>query len=181
MVVLWRECDRKKMFAGKSAPEGGEQWLPLWMHLRDTAEMMCLLVQRWLPASVKAGVGLDEDELSSLAIFLGSVHDIGKASAVFQSRILLQLPEAHSRLEAVCGLPSHFLHPEKTPHARAGEAILLSLGCPAGLASVVGAHHGKPQENTLDDYIADQIEDFPANYWGKGPSSIWNSNWEELS
>ena len=178
--MFWRECGQKKLFAGKSAPEGGDQWLPLWMHLRDTAEMMCLLVQRWLPASVKTELGLDEDKLSSLAIFLGGVHDIGKASAVFQSRILLQLPEACSRLETVCELPSHFLHPEKTPHARAGEAILLSLGCPVGLASVVGAHHGKPQENTLDGYIADQIEDFPANYWGKGPSSLWRSIWEEL-
>ena len=178
--MFWRECGQKKLFAGKSAPKGGDQWLPLWMHLRDTAEMMCLLVQRWLPASVKTELGLDEDKFSSLAIFLGGVHDIGKASAVFQSRILLQLPEARSRLETVCELPSRFLHPEKTPHARAGEAILLSLGCPAGLASVVGAHHGKPQENTLDGYIADQIEDFPENYWGKGPSSLWRSAWEEL-
>ena len=74
--MFWRECGQKKLFAGKSAPEGGDQWLPLWMHLRDTAEMMCLLVQRWLPASVKTELGLDEDKLSSLAIFLGGVHDI---------------------------------------------------------------------------------------------------------
>lgn len=172
-------CGQYQRFAGKSGPAGGDQWVPLWMHLRDTAEMMRLLAQRWLPASVKTALGLDEEQLASLADFLGGTHDIGKASAVFQSRILAGLPEARDRLSAVCELPSRFPNPEKTPHARAGEAILLSLGSPAGLASVVGAHHGRPQENTLDGYIVDQLEDFPVNYWGESPS-FWHAAWEEL-
>lgn len=176
--MIGTEYRKEKLLAGKSGSGGEELWLPLWMHLRDTAEMMRLLVQRWLPPSVRTAMQLEEETLSALAVFLGAVHDIGKASALFQSRILLGLPEARTRLEAVCPLPASFLYPGKTPHARAGEAILLSLGCSEGLASAVGAHHGKPQENSLDDYVADQLEEYPANYWGKGPSSFWRAAWK---
>ena len=48
-----RMLDRSRLLAGKTDPENSNLWLPLWMHLRDTAEIMELLVRKWLPDSVK--------------------------------------------------------------------------------------------------------------------------------
>ena len=34
-------------------PENTGLWLPLWMHLMDTARIMEILVQKWLKESTK--------------------------------------------------------------------------------------------------------------------------------
>ena len=169
-----------KCLAGKSFPDDDALWLPLWMHGRDTAEVMRLLVRHWLPESVWVAVGLQEDDFIRTACFLGAAHDIGKATVVFQSNILRHIPEARVRLDQALALRDRTPNDGKTPHARASEAILLELGCPAGLASVAGAHHGKPQENKVDNYIRDQMEIFPGNYWGKGQKKLWMTVWREL-
>ena len=172
-----------RLLVGKSNPEGGGQWLPLWMHARDTADILCRLVQNWLPASVRAQIGLAEEQLLQTARFLGFVHDIGKATALFQSRILRAMPQAAERLDAELPLPDGFREERATPHARASEVILLEQGCPEGLASVAGAHHGKPQEQSFENYICDQLEYYPAHYWGKGTKEQkerWKALWSEL-
>ena len=64
-----------RLFAGKTDPVNSGFWLPLWMHLRDTAGIMVYLVQRWLPESVRQHIELDEDLLTQTACFLGWVHD----------------------------------------------------------------------------------------------------------
>ena len=53
----------------------------------------------------------------------------------------------------------------ESPHARAGEAVLLWDDCPGGIASIVGAHHGKPQSCAAVD---DQLEGWESNYYPKG-------------
>lgn len=53
--------NKTKFLAGKTDPENTSLWLPLWMHLRDTAEIMELLVRKWLPDSVKKASGLEEE------------------------------------------------------------------------------------------------------------------------
>ena len=53
-----------RLFAGKTDPANSGFWLPLWMHLRDTADIMVYLVQRWLPESVRQHIELDEDLLT---------------------------------------------------------------------------------------------------------------------
>lgn len=60
-----------RLLAGKTDPNNTSLWLPLWMHLRDTAEIMELLVRKWLPESVKKATDLDEEALIALARFLG--------------------------------------------------------------------------------------------------------------
>ena len=69
-----------RLFAGKTDPVNSGFWLPLWMHLRDTAGIMVYLVQKWLPESVRQHIELDEDLLTQTACFLGWVHDLGKDS-----------------------------------------------------------------------------------------------------
>lgn len=88
-----------RLFAGKTDPMNSGFWLPLWMHLRDTAGIMVYLVQKWLPESVRQHIELDEDLLTQTACFLGWVHDIGKLSCCFAGPIMELLPEPRQRLE----------------------------------------------------------------------------------
>ena len=52
--------NKTRLLAGKTDPENTSLWLPLWMHLRDTAGIMVYLVQRWLPESVRQHIELDD-------------------------------------------------------------------------------------------------------------------------
>ena len=169
-----------RLLAGKSDPSGGGGWLPLWMHARDTAGILRHLAQSRLPEAVRHTLGLEEELLYKLLIFLGMFHDGGKMTVGFQSNILRQLPEARERLQAHLSLPDTFLNRSATPHAMASEAILLELGCPHGVASIVGAHHGKPQQDGLNDFISEQLENHPENYWGHGQEAIWRAMWQEM-
>ena len=169
--------NKTKLLAGKTDPENTSLWLPLWMHLRDTAEIMELLVRKWLPDSVKKASGLEEEELVCLARFLGWGHDLGKAILTFQSMIMQCLPEAKQRLERLTPLSCPVQNRKQSPHARAGEAILLWEGCPGGLASIVGAHHGRPQNGGAVD---EQLDGWESNYYPKEQKCIWEGFWNEL-
>ena len=135
-------------YPGKAA-FNGENWLPLWMHSMDTAEIMAKLLEDWLPKQTVSACATEQYELARLCRFVALMHDIGKLTPVFASKIMEQLPVQRERLKAL-GLPvfsiRDFPNAKQTPHAKAGEAILLDLGCSPGVASVVGCHHGKPQE-----------------------------------
>ncbi len=156
----------------KTGKESSE-WLSLSMHLRDTAEMMKYLVRDYTSPSFADSCGLSKEVLQNTAVFLASVHDIGKATVGFQFKISTALPELRYRLEC-SGLkfPDSYDAEKlrKTPHGLAGEVILLSLGCPKEIAAVVGAHHGVPCSK---EEIRDQALDQPygeiigkKNYFG---------------
>lgn len=168
-----------RLFAGKTDPDNSSLWLPLWMHLRDTAGVMRLLVQQWLPESVRQGLDMDEELLTKTAVFLAWSHDIAKAAVCFQGPILNRLPEAKQRLEEDTEICWNEQKKKFSHHALAGEAILRELGCPEGLASVVGAHHGKPQTG---ENVIDQLEEecYEFNYWPKGQKAFWWGCWQEL-
>ena len=172
-----------RLFAGKTDPVNSGFWLPLWMHLRDTAGIMVYLVQRWLPDSVRQHIGLDEDQLTQTACFLGWVHDLGKISAAFQGPMMAHLPEPRQRLEKYTTLRYREQNRKYSRRALASEAILRWLKCPNGLASVAGAHHGKPQtgKNVLDQ-LGDEEEEgsWESNYWPEGEQKFWESCWREL-
>lgn len=170
--------NKTRLLAGKTDPENTSLWLPLWMHLWDTAGIMERLVRQWLPESAKRAMGFEREEaLLAHARFLGGIHDIGKATVAFQTNILRTLPEARQRLEMLTPLDCPEQNRRESPHARAGEAILLWNDCPGGLASIVGAHHGKPQSCTAVD---DQLECWESNYYPKGQEKVWQGFWTEL-
>ena len=172
-----------RLFAGKTDPANSAYWLPLWMHLRDTAGIMVYLVQRWLPESVRQHIGSDEETLTCVACFLGWVHDLGKASAAFQGPIMAHLPERRQRLENYTTLSYREQNRKYSRHALASEAILRWLKCPNGLASVAGAHHGKPQTGKdVLDQLGDEEEEgcWESNYWPEGEQKFWESCWREL-
>lgn len=156
---------------GKSG-SNGNSWLPLWVHLEDTAGVMNLLIQKWVPEAVYEQIGREVD-LTPLCRFLALVHDIGKATPAFANKILPAIPDLRSRLAREIPIPRNMQDPEKSTHALAGEAILRYWNCPEGIAAVVGAHHGKPQEE--GDYEEDNnhlchinICVYPTNYYGTG-------------
>jgi len=159
--------------AAKAKRDDTDVWLPLWIHAADTAEIMCSLIKYWLPQASVRAIGLEERQLLSLARFLGLVHDLGKITPVFQRRIAESLPSQISRLErAGLSIPvAGRMDPAKTPHALAGEVVLLNNSCPAGIAAVVGAHHGKPQGFELDPET--QITAFFTNYNGTSRGGDW--------
>ena len=172
-----------RLFAGKTDPVNSSFWLPLWMHLRDTAGIMVYLVQKWLPESVRQHIELDEDLLTQTACFLGWVHDIGKLSCCFAGPIMELLQEPRQCLEKYTTLSYREQNRKYSRHALASEAILRWLKCPDGLASVAGAHHGKPQtgKNVLDQ-LGDEEEEgcWESNYWPEGEQEFWESCWREL-
>ena len=42
-----------KSLWGKLSSDGTHRWLPLWMHLEDTAEIAVMLWRNWLPKHTK--------------------------------------------------------------------------------------------------------------------------------
>lgn len=73
----------------------GEQWLPLFVHLHDTMGVIGRLWDEWLPSGTRdivcrafAGRVSRPMELArACVLFLGAVHDVGKATPVFQAGI----------------------------------------------------------------------------------------------
>ena len=113
--------NKTRLLAGKTDPENTSLWLPLWMHLWDTAGIMERLVRQWLPESAKRAMGFEREEaLLAHARFLGGIHDIGKATVAFQANILRTLPEARQRLEMLTPLDCPEQNRRESPHVPAG-------------------------------------------------------------
>lgn len=156
-------------------------YLPLWMHLRDTEEVIQRLVTHWLPDAAKECLaeGQTEEELLRLARFLALIHDLGKATPCFQHKVAPLVRGGKERL-ASCGLVWGVLpNACQSPHALAGEVLLLDAGCPesvASVASIIGAHHGKSSSAGM---LEGQLEIHPENYFGKSEHA-WRSVQQEL-
>ena len=134
-------------------------WLPLWMHHKDTGMVMKYLLEEFVSFSFADTCGLTKDELKKLALFIAMVHDIGKATAGFQYKIGINLPERYEALRHYLDIPD-FMDMNDircTPHPLAGEAILRYLGCPDTVAVLIGAHHGfYPNEYQIADLSEDR-------------------------
>ena len=169
-----------KSLIAKTSPAQPDDWLPLWMHARDTAGIMELLYRRWLPEAAKASLSaaLSDREMLQLCIFLALTHDIGKSTPLFQSRISAMVPALYERLLEV-GLS---LHPSsecgkytsRPPHAKAGEILLCHFGCPEEVAVIVGAHHGKPQA-VMEDRDDERVAAFSAYYLNRQAKPAWDT------
>lgn len=171
------QLQNARLLAGKTDPCDTSRWLPLWMHLKDTADVMEYLVRYWLPEGVKRATGLPEEILLGLARFLGATHDIGKATEVFAVVVFARLSEPRQCLERRTVLTCPERYRKETRHAMASEAILRELGCPPGLASIAGAHHGRPQQ---DAEVKNQLISWTCNYYPKNQEKFWRDCWQEI-
>lgn len=131
-------------------------WLPLWTHLTDSATIAGLLWEEWLsPQARHVVVDAAGNEESAVALvrFLAGVHDIGKATPVFQAKVPVLAQQLRDH-----GLPIGFdvtsEDKRRLPHGLAGQVILETFLVRRGwrqqnarqLGAIVGGHHGIPPE-----------------------------------
>ena len=184
-----------QLWAKKKEKDGIFYWLSLKRHLEDTREVMGLLWEHWLSEGQRAyitkSMKVEEDETKSLAMFIGAIHDIGKATPAFQIQRGFQNSEDLDLLlmeklerEGFSGIKDLELTDRgKTPHAYAGEVICRLAGINRGIASIIGAHHGVPMKENYS--LMSFVEAYTANFYQeeKEDSPIckkWKATQEEL-
>lgn len=140
------------------------KWLPLWVHCMDTYQVMKYLLSHWFTDGALYSVtkNINPDEIKGIALFLSIFHDYGKSSITFQAKISEGVQDLQKLLNEVeLSIPSlkdpELRNNKEMPHGIAGEILLLIKGCPAPLAAIIGAHHGRPWEK--GDDIATEIEE----------------------
>lgn len=160
-------------FAAKS-DRNGEMWLPLFIHAEDTANVMKYLLHTRCQGLAET-CGLEYSLLIQTAQLLAYLHDIGKLTPVFQSKILTNLPKLRDVLEdhgIKIPFESEFIDRNISHHSKCGELILKKFEFPRTIASVVGAHHGTPadiQTRPPEDNI----------YGRKAERSFWENIYRE--
>lgn len=179
-----------QLLVAKTDRENNNGWLPLWMHARDCAGMMARLTDAWVSDATIAAAGFERDRenFRKIAILLGMLHDIGKATSWFQCMITRALPEMRDLLNragfTVHLFPKDYLHHGKTPHALAGQWILLSEKMPSSIAAIVGAHHGKPADNLFVGQLSNaksQLALYDSNFYGtEKPNDYWINAWRDM-
>lgn len=147
--MLWA-----KWYDGKS--------YPLEAHLLDSAAFATVLCERWVPArliEVAADkLGTDRAGVVRLVTTAAGLHDLGKATAVFQRQLLAQRPprgiDTHAAALDGAGLTAPGVPLERLSdterrwvrrHEIAGAVMLhgeLARAGAHGIASLVAGHHG---------------------------------------
>ena len=183
----------QRVWAKSGYDPESRHWLPLWLHLLDSAALAGHLARHWLAPTVQdlierefadSASGLAPvDEFCLLASWTAGVHDVGKCTPAFSC----QVTSLDDRMKEA-GLdhkPSEILKPErhKMPHALAGHLIVSSwlrnehgwAKDPAeALASVVGAHHGIPPTT------ASLTTDYCGHEHLLGEGGAWDATRREL-
>lgn len=188
---------RARALWAKTDSEDSSVWLPLYIHLSDTARIMAMLWDGWVPKNVRnlfARHCCGNEELARKALlFLAGAHDIGKATPIFQAKpcgrgwdgervSLAWKPEkAGLFIEASLSASRHPTHPI------AGQVLAIRylqgvFGWSSGQAdawgSIVGAHHGNvpDKERVREGFILTSEMGNTANDAGDG----WRSVQREL-
>lgn len=138
------------------SPEGsriGPQWLPLHVHLTDTAEIAGKLCDEWLgpgPLGVIAqdvgGAGAARDIVRLAA----ALHDFGKLTAAFAAQDDDLGNHMHAKGFRFRGITA--AHSKELPHGLAGHVLIHKILLQAGatdevataFAVIIGGHHGVP-------------------------------------
>lgn len=181
----------QNLWAKKSYKDGMMLWLPLMIHMKDSAMVAERLWNCWLSKGVKNTIGAGtggEEHAEKLFVFLAAIHDLGKATPVFQVKLTRPLcRELDEQIEEklkIAGVPlksyREFSYAGKTPHALATQILLQNAGCNKNVTAVLGAHHGKPPSHgTLN---ACGVDSYGFNYHlEKEGKEAWTSVQKELT
>ena len=146
------------------------------------------LFRQWIPESVRRTLqdALSEEEAEQIAVLAALLHDIGKLTPVFASKLLHVLPELHERL-LILGLQVQayetIIDPGKSPHALAGAACLRlrEEKCPHSLTAVIAAHHGKTATSDQMELLnADKYPYAHHLHGAQGFGSLQGLLWDEV-
>ena len=153
-LCLWGKKSRLE----NSNESNDKMWLPLYIHMTDTAEVMELLWKEWIRNPIKKEIcksfeyELTEKEILCLLRFLGAVHDLGKATPVFQAKVISNHPthadkiilQRMRELDIPLSSDNYF----QVKHAEAGYTILREKGNGdiKNISSIIGSHHGVPTD-----------------------------------
>lgn len=134
---------------------GPDEWLPLTQHMLDSAHVAALLFDHWLSDAVKRRWSqgpLSVGEMRTVAIFAAASHDCGKACPAFVAQ---SEPLAQRARDA--GLPCLTMPELKDDRAKLHHSLVSQFALQRWLAargftvkearvlaSIAGAHHGKP-------------------------------------
>ena len=175
-------------FNAKTNRTDPNEWLPLEAHLRDTAGVMQKLLATVVPKHIIASLDVDFVLFKKAAIFTAAVHDIGKATSVFQSQIHKIKKSGADKLRdhglSIFKDPeSYFENREGIRHDKMGQWILEAVPSEAmqksGIPAVVGAHHTLPTSR-YDDEGEQQIENHHELFFGNGEEGQWRKQWKEI-
>lgn len=174
------------VISAKSDRNDRTKWLPYKVHALDTESIMGLLYDRWLPESVRRYILVNlnvscyieksVDTARNFCCLIALLHDIGKITPAFQSRITLSI-ENHTEMLLNNGLKvSDIPKPSESPHNIAGQVILEELGFPKEISVIVGSHHGRASY----DY-ENQLASHSSNYFGRRSEQEqkWRALWTE--
>lgn len=157
----------------KVRPNEDMMWLPLAVHMNDSGSVADILYASWFCESQlsvlrdcirTAFPGSDDEYLdevaATLATFIAAVHDIGKATPAFSSKV--ESLDVEMRAHELQHGPIDQLDRWQLPHGLAGEFALedwlRNLGWDGppkrsasgisrrALGSIVGGHHGIPPD-----------------------------------
>lgn len=166
---------KQKLIIAKSGIQNNK-WLPLWIHAQDTVKTISFLLHsRYGFLSQQCEMSFEQ--FNKTAILLAYLHDIGKITPLFQSKILEVLSERRSLFKyyGINNICDNFIDKQQSHHSRCGESILLSLGFPKDFSSIVGAHHGMPADN-----VKHHIENYPEHFFGNPlDRDLWNGLYKE--
>ena len=164
----------------KNSENDSEEWLPLWTHLYDTACVMQHLVEYWFPMRAE-DIGLNQEELKQAVTALGLLHDIGKATPLFQWKLEGHLSGLKDRLnESGLTLTKKPTQDElkEYGHGILGGVLLVQQdNCPESYATIVASHHGKTPgaEYSDEDTSVYSIVLHPSFYQDPNSKEQWKA------
>lgn len=201
---------KRILWAKKNRVNNIPMWLPLKVHLKDTMEVCGLLWEHWLSEGVKNFIAdslqleskaksndsqsqikdraesIDKFTLSkNLCRFLGAVHDIGKATPIFQVKksfyndsVLDKLIIDKLKGAGFKDIDEYALKKIKNiPHNKSGQYILTKYGINFCVANIIGAHHGSP----VSRFDSDDSISFESSYYQvEDKKSDIYKNWEKI-
>ncbi len=179
-----------KSLWGKLSRDGSHCWLPLWIHLADTAEIADQIWQHWLPSHTKNIIAeglslpseLSREERRAYARkifrFLAASHDCGKAEPAFVEKAAkVGFGDIVDDITSK-GLPVEIRNhaiARDFPHALISEYILEEYkedeGADRSLADIVGGHHGSP---VADAGLLESVPGYPRT------TGATNEPWERV-
>ena len=134
--------------------QGRHSWQSLPQHMEDSARIASYLYDHWLCEQTKRRWEEQRDHglMRRIALFLAGIHDLGKASPAFVAQ-----HEGLAERARLAGLPCRALSEIKEDRRRLPHSLISEYALrrwlvekeveeeeAAALASVVGAHHGRP-------------------------------------